>query len=451
MAVTRSVTLATWPERAPGAHDREEHLDRFSHDLKVGEVQLGAQVLGQPTRTTCGGWRSRRRPRAAAGPVDTVDLLEESVLRAIATRRPSALDHLVISSTAPRSCCTRCTSAADPATARPRNSGSTAVRRVNQDAHNAWCPRACYAWRSRCLTMPKKSFRPKPTRSQASSALTPKLKSIRWRWSAVLIAMAGTVVLGYLAVTSRAAVPPPPAGGYFRFLAAGQFASLPDDAQAASMVHRSPWEPRPENAAANQTVPRGFTTGGYSGMENHAQLFGRVTGNFTGTTDEIIQWAAVKWGVPDDVIRAEAVVESFWYQGLKHQDGTPVEGHGYGDFGDCGGSPEPSGYRSGGPASFGLMQIKWCAMKDASAASYDGWPWSERSTSYNLDLYGAVLRGCIEGWDSWLGNGYHAGDLWGCIGRWFAGQWYSDDAQEYINVVKTNLVNKPWRSWLDRS
>ncbi len=277
------------------------------------------------------------------------------------------------------------------------------------------------------------------------------------RRSALLVGVAALLALGYLAVTKRAdpppppaGPPPPPAGGYFQLVGAGQFATLPDDARAAAMVHHSTWEPRPENAAANRTVPRAFSTEGYSGMENHAQLFARVTGNFTGTTDEIIQWVAAKWGLPDDVIRAEAVVESSWYQGLKDQSGNPIEDHGYGDFGHCGGSPAPSNYGTGGPASFGLMQVKWCAMKDPPAGGYGGWPWIERSTAYSLDLYGAILRGCIEGWDSWLGNGYHAGDMWGCIGRWFTGEWYSAGAEEYSERVKTELASRPWRSWPDR-
>jgi autotransporter family porin len=36
----------------------------------------------------------------------------------------------------------------------------------------------------------------------------------------------------------------------------------------------------------------------------------RVTGNFTGTTDEIIQWAAHKWGIDEDVVRSVATAES---------------------------------------------------------------------------------------------------------------------------------------------
>ena len=40
----------------------------------------------------------------------------------------------------------------------------------------------------------------------------------------------------------------------------------------------------------------------------------RISGRFTGTTDEIFQWAAVKWGLPDNLIRAIAYMESDWYQ-----------------------------------------------------------------------------------------------------------------------------------------
>jgi hypothetical protein len=71
-------------------------------------------------------------------------------------------------------------------------------------------------------------------------------------------------------------------------------------------------------------------------MENHAAVFGRVDGQFTGTTDEIIQWAAAKWGLPDNLIRAEAVVESYWYQDNRNSSGDPISGEGYGDFGSCG-------------------------------------------------------------------------------------------------------------------
>ncbi len=256
----------------------------------------------------------------------------------------------------------------------------------------------------------------------------------------------------YFTSRSFAAVPPPPAGGYTSLKPVGSFASLPNDAQAASLVHRSSWEPRPDNYTANHTVPPAtFTTAGYAGMVNHTAVFGRVTGNFTGTTDEIIQWAAFKWGLPDDVIRAGAVAESYWYQNKKNSLGQPVSGQGYGDFGSCSGqgSPAPSGYGTTGPSSFGLLQDKWCALKDANAAGYDGWPWTETSTAYAVDLYASVMRGCYEGWDTWLGSGYTSGDLWGCIGRWYSGKWMTAEAQSYITTVQNHFNTKPWRSWPD--
>lgn len=232
----------------------------------------------------------------------------------------------------------------------------------------------------------------------------------------------------------------PPAGGYFQLRGAGSFAQLPGDTQAAALVKRSTWEPRPVNAAANATIPpQPVSRPGYEGMLNYAALFGRVSGNFTGTTDEIIQWTATKWGLPDEVIRAAAVVESQWYQNEK-VNGVPVRWHGYGDYGSCGGAPAASGYGVSGPASYGIIQVKYCSHPNT-------WPHSELSTAYNLDYYGAVMRGCVEGWDSWLKNGYAAGDLWGCVGRWYAGEWYSAGANEYIAKVKAEQEARRWLSW----
>jgi autotransporter family porin len=214
------------------------------------------------------------------------------------------------------------------------------------------------------------------------------------------------------------------------------------------MVHRSTWEPRPQNDAANHTAaPPGARLDGYAGMVNGPAVFGRVTGNFTGTTDEIIQWAAAKWGLPDEVIRGEAVVESSWYQGLHDESGAPLDHRGFGDFGDCGGSPPGAPYGPDGPSSFGLLQAKWCSLENQQTNGTGGWPWTERSTAYAVDTYAAVVRGCYEGWDVWLGGDYRAGDLWGCVGRWFAGDWHSSTGDGYAARVQQAVAGKPWLSW----
>lgn len=256
------------------------------------------------------------------------------------------------------------------------------------------------------------------------------------------VSLAATALGATLAVAppASAAAAPPPSGGYFQLVPRGGFGTLPSDTAAAAMVRRSAWEPRPQNSVANTVAATSLASRpGYDGMENAAAVFGRVTGAFVGTTDETIQWAAAKWGLPDEVIRAEAVTESNWFQNDK-VNGVPIKLHGYGDYGHCGGSPSSSGYGTGGPASFGIMQIKWCAHPNTYALS-------ETSTAFNLDYYGAIVRGCLEGWDSWLGNGYTGGDLWGCVGRWFSGGWYDAGARTYIAEVQANLASKPWRSW----
>ncbi|MHC1559595.1 hypothetical protein ACR9E3_11595 [Actinomycetospora sp. C-140] len=251
------------------------------------------------------------------------------------------------------------------------------------------------------------------------------------------------------AVPLPAGVVRPPAGGYFPVpTAVGTFSTLPDDAGAAAMVHRSPWEPRPQNDVANRTVaPPDFRPPPYPGLENGPLVFDRITGNFTGTTDEIIQWAAAKWGLPDDVIRAEAVQESGWFQNHKEPDGQPIDQQGFGDFGDCGGAPIGSPYGPDGPASFGIMQVKWCTLNDPTAPGTGGWPWTENSTAWTLDTYGAVVRACYEGWEPWLGPAYRAGDLWGCVGRWNSGAWHDPVAERYIRGVQEQLAAKPWLGW----
>jgi len=64
---------------------------------------------------------------------------------------------------------------------------------------------------------------------------------------------------------------------------------LPSDAECAARVRQSSWEPRPDNYQANHTnvyVQGDRLTGSY--LEQYGYQ-SRVTGNFTRTTDELIQ------------------------------------------------------------------------------------------------------------------------------------------------------------------
>ena len=167
--------------------------------------------------------------------------------------------------------------------------------------------------------------------------------------------------------------------------------------------------------------------------------YGRVTGNFTGTTDEIIQWAACKWGFNVRALRAQAAIESYWAQTTLGDWTTDPSScapfHSIGADGRSGECPE----------SVGLMQVRapYVPLRIAKGAT--------RSTAYNLDVYLAIWRSCWRGDETWLnqferGREYRAGDEWGCIGRWFTGRWYTPEGVTYTNRVKQYFRQRIWVS-----
>jgi hypothetical protein len=182
--------------------------------------------------------------------------------------------------------------------------------------------------------------------------------------------------------------------------------------QSAALVRSAP-ENRPDNVQANGTSPSAAELAEFHAA-SHEAYSGEVTGRFSGTTDEIIQWAAWKWGIDEDLMRAVAVQESDW-----HQPGVSDDG-----------------------VSFGLYSVK------TQLAGDNGWggtyPLAARSTAFNADFYGRALRACFDGRDSWLRNGYRSGDMWGCVGVWYSGDWHSASADEYVQRVKAWLARRPW-------
>jgi Concanavalin A-like lectin/glucanases superfamily len=184
------------------------------------------------------------------------------------------------------------------------------------------------------------------------------------------------------------------------------------DAEAAAQVRRSPWEPRPLNATANQRVPTAAEVGAFHAVaDGQNPHMAAVTGSFTGTTDEIIQWAAWKWGFDEDVVRAQAVRESRWHQSMVGDEGV----------------------------SFGVMQVKSTIWRGTSPLSRD-------STAFNLDAYGAIMRQCYDGRIAWLGGGYAAGDLWGCVGYYFTGRWNDPAGADYVEGVAAQLAARTWEA-----
>ncbi len=200
-------------------------------------------------------------------------------------------------------------------------------------------------------------------------------------------------------------VPQPPASGRFVTLPPGS--ALPTGAQCAAAVR-----PAAEIRASVNTTPNATR-----GTRANTQ-YPRVDGNFVGTTDQILQWVACKWGIDEDVVRAQIAKESWWRMDT------------IGDNGE----------------SFGLGQVRvpyhGTAFVDDNA---------KRSSAYNVDYTYAVWRSCFEGELTWLndpgverGATYAAGDVKGCLGVWFSGRWYTDPARQYIAAVDDYLTQRIW-------
>src|SRR6266496_237939 len=216
---------------------------------------------------------------------------------------------------------------------------------------------------------------------------------------------------------------------------------LLSETRCSSLVHQSAWEPRPDNYTANHRVPTAQQIAALSpwgpaiGLDAKADIIRKqITGNFTGTTDEIIQWAACKWGIDADIIRAQAVTESGWHQNFRGDWTT--------DRNLC---PPGTWNGTGCYQSYGILQIKYIYNVTA-------WPMSRDDTAFNVDYMYGYTRACYEGLTNYLHDRsptsgyprYQAGDLWGCIGAWYSGGWYDQEAINYINTVKANLQNEEW-------
>lgn len=221
-------------------------------------------------------------------------------------------------------------------------------------------------------------------------------------------------------VTPKATSSSSPTGGPQYFGLAPVGTSLPrSDAYCASHVEPMA-ENVPANEAANHDVPSagtnfdwGPSTATSPGLKAN---FAHVDGNFSGTTGEILEWAACKWGWDQDYAMAEAVIESVWKQSQVNSN------------------------------AYGILQVSVSQDGDSASANsgWGGYPWVEQSTAVNADAQMAYLRACYDGDTPGLGNGYHAGDAWGCIGSWFSGQWDSSAGDGYISDVQGFLNNKTW-------
>jgi len=241
--------------------------------------------------------------------------------------------------------------------------------------------------------------------------------------------LARTEHAGQAAKAARTRAP-----AYFRTLPPK--AKLPSGAQCAKWVLARPLR---ENKGVNRRY--NHTRGQHLGRNFFAReplanrlIAARVNGDFTGTTQEILRWAACKWGIDQDIVFAQAAVESWWRQTTK---------------GDWETSGCPPGHGPGVDGRKGLCPQSWGILQNRYPYEQTSWPGIAKSTAMNADTAYAIWRACYDGYETWLNTvprvgTYHAGDAWGCVGRWFAGRWHTPPAQQYIAKVKQYLHERIW-------
>jgi hypothetical protein len=176
-------------------------------------------------------------------------------------------------------------------------------------------------------------------------------------------------------------------------------------------------ELRPSNATANQTPgrPADASTSPYPMPAGFEPYFAKIDGRgCLGTTEQILEWAAQKWGLDQlgyaDLAKAMAVKESWWDVGI---------------VGDAG-------------QSFGILQVK-----DGPVGYWPDGRYAATSTAFGADYAMAIVRFHYDG-NSWLGAGTR-GNLRNAVGAYFCGCGY-DGAGAYATKVWEYLNARPWKS-----
>jgi hypothetical protein len=258
--------------------------------------------------------------------------------------------------------------------------------------------------------------------------------------------------------------------------------SLPTDAQCAAEIPTTA-ETFSENTPFNQTVPTAaqlaaYAANGYTGtyQDDYSQ-YKRVDGNYTGSTDMILRWAACKYGVDENVARAQAWVESGWLQGGAGDYRTTQSACVQGSFTALWNTTitEPGGSTV---SCHNCCYQSWSLLQTKVFYEWMTWPEIMQSTAFAADYRFADQRECMAGAYTTYMNGRgvtYAADvaayksnplgvsanqtmanpngsemsnqdrvLWGCIGMHYSGSWYDSGAQTYIGEVGNAYTAKPW-------
>jgi autotransporter family porin len=254
---------------------------------------------------------------------------------------------------------------------------------------------------------------------------------------------------------------PPPTSQYFglgasvtNVAANGSDGVYPlSDSTCASQVQQFA-ERVPENTTANNDVPpagTNFSWGPWASGDvgpggipetqfNLNHVTGAVPANFT--TDEILEWAACKWGMDQNIAKGEAVAESNWKQSNA------------GDMDSCGQFD-----------SWGILQVRATNPSDCSTtgvknSGWGGYPWTHNSTAVDADAQMARLRAVYDG-QSYMGAGGNGSPaltggtstavgapIWNAVSTWQSGS--NTGTDPYVTGIQ-DCINgtggKPVQCW----
>ena len=221
------------------------------------------------------------------------------------------------------------------------------------------------------------------------------------------------------------------------------------DAAAAADVTPNP-ETIPANTTANHTMPTAAQLQTFYGTldyQGHSIIADNpynqyVTGHYTGTTDDIIQWAAWKWGIPADWLRAQYVQESDWSE-AQLGDLRTVDPSWYDDYPPA---ARVSGTDNQVYETMGISQIKWTPDNQINPGTE---PLRWESTAFAADYEAATLRFYFDNPGGLaakqLTSNYQAGEAWDSLGGWYEPTpWLNSGQLDYISQVQQKLAAKAW-------
>jgi len=243
------------------------------------------------------------------------------------------------------------------------------------------------------------------------------------------------------------AAPTGGAGGYPRTTWTAVGTPPLSGANAAALVMHRP-EQRPENVEANEYVPTAaelqafhIAVNPYGQTADQANPLNEYVDGLDGmsspSTDDLIQWAAHKWGIPEDWLRAQYVQESWWYQSALG-DRASVANTWYGLY-------PPLAQILGTSEvyeSMGIAQVRW---RPDNSLGIGTEPLRWKSTAFNVDFQAATVRFYYDGYCNWCTSGYSSGQQWDSIGAWFEPYpWNNSGQQSYIDSVQNILSERTW-------